>query len=446
MKKEGVISMSTRELKRLHVIQQVTEKRFKQAKAAESLELSLRQIKRLVKRLREEGPRGIVHRLRGQPSNRKHPSALKDKTLRLCQTRYRGFGPTLAQEKLLERDKIRVNRETLRQWLLEAGLWEKTKKGLKHRSWRERKECFGEMIQMDGSHHDWLEGRGPEPVLMGLIDDATNHVFARFYDYEGTFPALDSFKRYTLRYGLPQSVYLDKHSTYQSQAKPRLEEELEGQRKAQSQFERALEELGVRVIHADSPQAKGRVERLFGIFQDRLIKEMRLENIRTKEEANRFLTRYLPRYNRRFQREPKSPANLHQPLPEDLKLKRIFSVQKRRLLRNDNTIRHNKKLYLIETPWNGRRPRRIQTEERLNGRLYLLDEDRELRYREIRERPLLPAPMKAPFPHKPPRIIPPSDHPWRKFRLPGSPSLSQDRLLTTNQKGDNSKLHKRGHF
>ena len=446
MKKEGIISMSTRELKRLHVIQQVTEKRFKQAKAAEYLELSLRQIKRLVKRFGEEGPRGIIHRLRGKSSNRKRPDRLKEKTLRLCQTRYRGFGPTLAQEKLVERDKIRVNRETLRQWLLESHLWEPRKKARKHRSWRERKECLGEMIQMDGSHHDWLEGRGPWLVLMGCIDDAANRVFARFYDYEGTFPALDSFQRYIHRYGLPQSVYLDKHSTYRSWAKPRLEEELEGQRKAQSQFERALEELGVRVIHADSPQAKGRVERLFGIFQDRLVKEMRLAGIRTKEAANTFLTRYLPCHNRRFQREPKSPLDLHRPLPKGLPLNHILSVQKKRFLRNDNTIRHHKKLYLLESRWNGRRPRSIQTEERLNGRLYLLDEGRELRYREVQERPLLLAPMKTHSPNKPSRMIPPPDHPWRKFRLPGSPRSGQSLVLSTNQEGDISNLHKRGHF
>lgn len=426
--------MSTRELKRLHVIQQVTEKRLKQRKAAEYLKLSLRQIKRLVKRLREEGPRGIIHRLRGQVSNRKHPDLLKDKTLRLCRTRYRGFGPTLTQEKLVERDKIRVNRETLRQWLLESHLWEPRKKARKHRSWREPKECLGEMIQMDGSHHDWLEGRGPWLVLMGYIDDAANRVFARFYDYEGTFPAMDSFHRYTLRYGLPQAVYLDKHSTYQSQARPRLEEELEG-KKPLSQFERALEELGVHVIHADSPQAKGRVERLFGVFQDRLVKEMRLAGIKTKEEANLFLARYLPRHNRRFQREPQSPINLHRPLPKDLDLRRILSIQKKRFLRNDNTIRHHKKLYLLESRWNGRRPRSVQTEERLNGRLYLLDEDRELRYRQIQERPLLRAPKKALFPTKPPRIIPPPDHPWRKFRLPGRVSFPKTVFFPQTKKG-----------
>jgi hypothetical protein len=242
------------------------------------------------------------------------------------------------------------------------------------------------MIQMDGSHHDWLEGRGPKLVLMGYIDDATGNVFARFYDYEGTLPALDSFSRYLHRYGLPQSIYLDKHSTYRSQARTRLEERLE-RRPPLSQFERALEELGVQVIHADSPQAKGRVERLFGTFQDRLVKEMRLERIKTKEEANHFLTRYLPEYNRRFRREPANRANLHRPHPRQRDLKRILSIQKRRVLRNDNTIRHQKKLYLIEDSWNGKRPREILTEERLDGRLYLLDENRELRFREVQEAP-----------------------------------------------------------
>lgn len=444
MKKEGTIAMSAKEVKRLPVIHQVKERRIKQSHAAQLLHLSIRQIRRLLTRVRGEGERGLVHKLRGKPSNRRHPEKLKQTVLRLYERRYQGFGPTLAQEKLWERERIRLGRETLRRWLLEARSWEPRKRGSIHRQWRERKPCFGEMIQMDGSHHDWLEGRGPELVLMGYIDDATNRVFARFYDYEGTFPAMDSFSRYVHRYGLPQSVYLDKHSTYQSSAQPRWAKDGDG-KKPQSQFERALTELGVQVIHADSPQAKGRIERLFGIFQDRFIKEMRLEGIRNKEGANAFLTHYLPRYNQRFQREPQNQVNLHRPLPKNLDLKRILSLQKKRFLRNDNTLRHNKKLYLLENHWNGKRPRWIQTEERLNGKLYLLAGNQPLRYREVQERPaVLLRPKPRPSPPKPP-ILPP-DHPWRKFRLPGSPVFSQNRTLSTDQKGDISNEHKRGHF
>lgn len=426
--------MSTRELKRVYVVQQALEKRIKQEKAAELLELSTRQIKRLVRRLKKEGPCGIIHKLRGRKSNRKHPEKLRERVIQLYKKHYLGFGPTLAQEKLSERNQIRIGRETLRRWLLEGGDWEPRKKGHKHREWRERKASFGEMIQMDGSHHDWLEGRGPKFVLMGYIDDATGNVFARFYDYEGTFPAMESFQRYVTRYGLPQSVYLDKHSTYQSPAQPRWAKDGDG-KKPQSQFERALETLGVRVIHADSPQAKGRVERLFGVFQDRLVKEMRLERIKTQEGANHFLIRYLSEYNRRFRKAPANAANLHRPLPKRRDLKHILSIQKRRTLRNDNTIHHEKKLYLIENSWKGKRPREILTEERLDGRLHLLDENRELRFREVKEAPrATPQPRPRRFYPKPPVLS--LDHPWRKFLLPGSPRPDKKGTLLTSTKGD----------
>ena len=178
----------------------------------------------------------------------------------LYQETYLGFGPTLFQEKLWQRDGIKIDKETLRKWLIEEELWKKRRKGREHRHWRERKAYFGEMIQMDGSHHDCLEGRGPELVIMAYIDDATNTAFARFYDYEGTIPAMDSFKAYIEQYGIPQCLYLDRHSTYKSTGSLIIEEELEGKREPQSQFERAMDELGVDVIHANSPQAKGRME------------------------------------------------------------------------------------------------------------------------------------------------------------------------------------------
>jgi len=280
-----IILMSGEELRRLGVIRRVLEGGMRQAKAAGILGLSERQVRRIVKRVGQEGDRGIIHKSRGRWSNRRLTEGLKERVLGVYREKYPDFGPTFASEKLEEVDGIKLGVQTLRNWLLEAGLWQKRRKGRRHRRWRQRKEYRGEMIQMDGSHHDWLEGRGSELVLMGYIDDATNNVLGRFYDYEGTLPAMDSFQRYVRRYGLPQSVYLDRHTTYKSTAKPTLEDELGG-RKAMSQFERALEELGVKVIHANSPQAKGRIERLFGTFQDRLIKEMRLKDIKTKEQAN----------------------------------------------------------------------------------------------------------------------------------------------------------------
>ena len=249
MEEKSIIKIAQRELKRLKVIQEVMEKRIAQKTAGIILGIGGRQVRRLANRVKEEGPQGIIHRARGKSSNRKIPDEVRDKVIKIYETRYRDFGPTLSSEKLLEKEKIEVCDETLRIWLIEEGLWKIKRKRRKHRTWRQRKECLGQMVQMDGSHHDWLEGRGPKLVLMGYIDDATGRVYARFYDYEGTFPAMDSFKRYIKKYGIPHSVYLDKHSTYKSTRELSIEEQLEGREEPLSQFQRALKELAVEVIY-----------------------------------------------------------------------------------------------------------------------------------------------------------------------------------------------------
>lgn len=369
-----------------------------------------------MKEVRRSGPEGIIHKLRGRESNRKHEEGIRDRVIELYQKRYVGFGPTLLSEKLLEEKKIEVNRETLRQWLLEERLWERQRKGVKHLQWRERKECFGEMTQVDGSHHDWLEGRGPELVLMGYIDDATNRVFAKFYDYEGTLPAMDSFYGYQKEYGLPHSIYIDRLKAYRGDGKPSLEAELAGQDRELSQFERALEDLGVEVIHAQSPQAKGRVERLFRTFQDRLIKEMRLAGVKTKEEANEFLKTYLPKFNRRFARQAKREVNLHREVQKGINLKQVLSIQTKRVLRNDNTIRHENKFYQIENRWNGRKPKGVVVEERMDGKLCLSWEGKELKYRRIEEQPRVEEPVKRSGYRsgKNPNSRPKMEHPWKR--------------------------------
>jgi transposase len=251
-----IFRMSIKEAKRLTVIERIVGKQLRQVEGARLLELSTRQIRRLTGRVRKEGAKGIIHRSRGRPSNRKTAPETRERVLDLCRDVYAGFGPTLASEKLSEREGIRINAETLRLWLNEARIPYEGRKKRPHRQWRERKRCCGEMVQVDGSHHDWLEGRGPRLVLMGYIDDATGRVFARFYGYEGTLPVLDSFGRYVGRYGLPGSVYLDRHTTYKSSGKPTIEDELNN-RRPQSQFERAMAELGVKVIHANSPRPRG---------------------------------------------------------------------------------------------------------------------------------------------------------------------------------------------
>ena len=417
MESHAVMAMTAQEARRLYLVQQVLERKLRQRPAADVAGCSLRQLQRLVRRVRQEGPPGIVHRLRGRRSNRRHPATLRQRILALYQAHYEDFGPTLAREKLAERHRLALGRETLRRWLVAAGLWQGRRQRPRHHQWRERKACCGEMVQVDGSHHDWLEGRGPQLVLMAYIDDATNEVFARFYDYEGTLPALDSFARYVRRYGLPQSVYVDRHTTYRSPAKRTIEDELAGRARPQSQFERALSELGVQVIPAYSPQAKGRIERLFGTFQDRLVKELRLAGVTTREAANAFLEAYLPRHNRHFGHVPRSPVNLHRPCPSAAVMRRALTIRQPRGLRADNTIQHEGQTYLLETRWHGQRPTTIQTEVRLDGKLYLVDGDRPLGYRAVAQRPRV-----APQPATPPqgrqrRRLPPPDHPWRRFAL-----------------------------
>ncbi len=404
---EDILIMSQREVKRLYVIRKAIDRRIKQREAADLLELGQRQIRRLIKRVRDESDKGIIHRSRGKQSHRAIAEGIKKKALDLCRGIYAGFNPTFASEKLFERNKIKLSRETLRQWFIAEGLSYDNRKARPHRKWRERKAHCGEMLQLDGSHHDWFEGRGKPCVLMAYIDDASSRVYARFYEYEGTFPAMDSFKRYILKYGLPQSVYLDRHTTYKGKRKPTIEEEL-ADRKPLSQFGRALEELGVQLIHAQSAPAKGRIERLFKTFQDRLIKEMRLRGISGIVAANEFLNEYLPVFNRRFNVEALSPHDLHRPLPKGIEFDKILSIRTPRTLYNNFTIAHKGKLYQVE---DNVRTRQVIVEERLDGSLFITYKARVLRYKQIMQRP-----EKVKQPHKPHVYKPAAmDNPWRKF-------------------------------
>ena len=409
MTDKDMITMSRRETKRLHIIHQALDKRITQKTAAELVGLSSRQIRRILKRVRKEGDDGISHRSRGKASNRRFPQKVKDKALKLYREKYGDFGPTFACEKLLDVHKIKLSDETLRLWLNQESIPYEKRKGRKHRQWRERKHHFGEMLQMDGSHHDWFEGRGPECVLMGYIDDATGKVNGRFYDYEGTMPAMDSFKRYIKRYGIPQSVYLDKHSTYKSNAKQSIEDELED-KKPMSQFERSLTELGITVIHANSPQAKGRIERSFRTLQDRLVKEMRLARISSVVQANEFLIKYHPIYNAKFKVKPVSDVDVHQPTLSIRELNRIFCIREDRTLRNDFTIAYNGKLYQIK---DAIKTQKVAVEERLDGSLHITHMGLDLSYREIKRRPVKEN-LKTPLLIE--RKYQPADHPWKRLR------------------------------
>jgi len=398
------IVLRQKELKRLHVIHKVLEEGMTQKEAAQLVSLSERQIRRIVQRIRREGDAGVCHRARGTPSYRKLPTKLKERIVHLYRTTYADFGPTLFTEKLEEREAISISHETARAWLTDEGLWTTHRRRRAHREWRERKDRFGELIQMDGSHHDWFEGRGPACVFMGYIDDATGNVFGRFYGYEGILPAMDSFGRYSTKHGLPLTVYLDKHTTYKSWTK----RDDVGEVEPVSQFGRALAELGVRMRHAHSPQAKGRIERLFQTFQDRLVKEMRLRGVSTTAEGNRFLASYLPGYNRRFSVPPKKAEDLHRSC-NDLDLDTILCIKTERTLKNDHTIQYKGTLYQVDDRI---RAKKVTVEELLDGRMRIRGTGVILSFHEIMQRPV-PSEKERPFIPKGKGHRPPADHVWQ---------------------------------
>jgi len=409
---KDIIVMKPEEMRRIHIIRTAMEKAITQNEAAVKIGVCERQVRRIVARVRAIGDRGIVHRLRGKKSNRAFGDSVKNKVLELFKDKYSDFGPTLASEKILERDKIKVNDETLRRWLVERNIPHRERRKRKHRQWRERKERYGEMIQIDGSHHNWFEDRGESCVLMGYIDDATGKPYARFYPYEGLMPAMDSFKRYIRKYGIPLSVYLDKHATYKSQGKPTIEDELNGTGPL-SQFERALEELGVKIIHANSPQAKGRIERLFNTFQDRVVKEMRLNKISNIEKGNRFLGKYLPVYAKRFGVVPAEPEDMHRQIPTGIVLDDVLCRKTERILRNDYTIAHNSQLYQI---YNKIRAKKVDVIEKLNGSMFVMYKQKRLRFKLIAARPQKqeeqPRMLRLSKSHKPN-----PNHPWLNYKI-----------------------------
>ena len=409
MVREDRVIMSVKELRRVSVIRQTMEKTLTQVKAGTLLGLTPRHIRRLIERVAQAGDQGLAHRGRGKPSNRQIPEQVKAKALTLYEKQYGDFGPTLAAEKLAERHGMAVNAETLRGWLLAKGVTHFQRRKRPHRAWRERRAHVGELIQLDGSHHDWLEGRGPRCVLMAYIDDASSRVYARFYEYEGTIPAMDSFQRYIRQYGIPLAVYADKHTTYQSPAPPTVDDQLAGV-KPTSQFGRALGELAVELIPAHSPQAKGRVERLFKTVQDRLVKELRLAEVSTLEAANRFLERYLPIYNRRFAVRPAQAADLHRPRPAHRELDRMLCLKTIRCLRKDFTIAYQGGLYQIHETI---RAPHVLVEEHVEGTMRITHQGRSLGFHAITSRPVKIA---AVTPVHPPRrpVTPRPDHPWRR--------------------------------
>jgi len=431
----GDIKMSARERRRLEMMSRVRDKHVLLLKAAELLELSYRQVKRLWRRYRQEGDAGLVHRLRGRPSGRNKGNKFRQAVLDLYKTRYGDFGPTLACE-YLAKDGYRLNHETLRGWLIREGRWERRRKRARHRQWRERKEHMGELVQMDGSIHDWFEGRGPKVVLMVMIDDATNRTYARFVPSETTEGAMECFEHYVRLYRLPQALYVDLDSIYRvPNGQPTMAEQLDGQAHPLTQFERAMRVLGVKISLAYSPQAKGRVERRNGVFQDRLVKALRLAGIQTIAEANQFLDRsFLPDMNRRFTVPPALVTDLHRPIAKDVNLTEVLSIEESRTVARDWTIRWHNRYFQIKA---GQLPlpgRVIILRQLRNGQIQLLYQGRKLQWKELPQRPMPVTQVSRKsqtFQVRLPRK-PAANHPWRQYgnlRRPDSPLPSDEPLM-----------------
>jgi len=335
--------MSRRELERVEVMGRVGSGDLQLQDAAAVLGLSYRQTKRVWRRYREGGAEGLKHGNAGRDSNRGKPKKLRRRVLNLIGKKYSGteaerFGPTLAAEHLAEEDGIALDHETLRRWMLEEGLWSRRRKRRKHCQRRERKPHFGELVQLDGSFHDWLEGRGPRGCLMNMVDDATGTTQARLGKEETIWAAAQLLRIWIEHYGVPRALYTDWKNVYRRKATPG--EQLRGEVPV-TQFAGMCQKLGIRIIAASSPQAKGRVERNHGTQQDRLIKKLRRRGISSYEAANQYLEQeYLPQHNRRFARPPAQPQDYHGCRPSARELREIFRLETMRSISHDWVIRH----------------------------------------------------------------------------------------------------------
>lgn len=413
--------MSRRELRRAGVFTRVESGELKLKNAAEILGISYRQSKRLWKRFQQEGPEGLKHRSAGQESNRRKPEKLRERVLRLVRKKYSGeegerFGPTLAAEHLGSDDRVEIHPQTLRRWMLEEGLWSRARKRRAHRIQRERKAHFGELVQLDGSFHDWFEGRGPRGCLMNLVDDATSKAVASMGKEETTWAAVGVLRTWIQKHGIPVALYTDWKTVYVRE--PTEKELLHGSVPV-TQFGAMCARLGIKIIAANSPQAKGRVERNHGTHQDRLVKKMRLKNIATYEAANAFLQReYLPEHNRRFARKPASREDYHQPAPCKRELEEAFHLETGRTIGNNWVVRHDSRYFQMQRQGQYYPPAKskVQVCEWEDGRLEIHYRNRKLRWQEIAApAPATPLPESAALRgvhRKPP--APAANHPWRQ--------------------------------
>jgi len=410
--------MSNKEINQISVFERLKNREIKQKEAGVILNLSTRQIRKKLKTFRRLGPKGLIHGMRGRPSNNRFDPAVKQRAIFLVENKYPDFQPTFASEKLEENHKLIVNHETLRLMMIEAGLWQVRKRKPTHREWRERKECFGELIQLDGSDHDWFEGRLPKCTLLAFIDDATSRITHLEFAGETTIGVMGATKRYIEKHGIPHELYVDRGKVFKVNLNNEEEDKI-------TQYRRAVEELGSTLTYARSPQAKGRVERLFGTLQDRLVKELRLRNISTIKEANEFIeNEYLPKHNEKYSVEPKSNTDLHKEA-KGYDLDEILCIKEIRVLTSDFTLRYKNKWYQLEKkqktlvfPKND-----LTVKTHLDGRVTLSIRSTGLCFHEIdkpvekRIKVIGKKTERKPW-------IPPVDHPWRRQNIIKKAELS----------------------
>jgi transposase len=422
------IALSQRERDRLRVLHEVQQKHLSQVAAAKRLKVTDRQVRRMLLRIREHGDGALVHGLRGRPSNRKLAGRFEQKVLARVGQRYADFGPTLAAEHLAK-DGLLVSRETLRRWMTKAAFWSPRRQRVKKiHVWRERRASFGELVMQDSSPFRWLEDRGPACQLIAVIDDATSRIHARFSAQDTTEENLRTFGGWVRRYGRPLAHYTDKNSIFRSYRAAEISEQLQGEG-ARSQFGRALQELGIEWIAAQSPQAKGRIERLFATLQDRLVKEMRLAGIASIQGANHFLEiHFLPEWEQRFTVAARNPRNAHRRLGREQHLEEILSVRVARKVAQDHTVSWdgNRWGLLREEVCAGLRGAAVEIERRLDGSHWMRYRGRYLHLRPCPEparRSASPSGLRPPglaeqTPRPQTQIKPqyhvPAGHPWRR--------------------------------
>jgi hypothetical protein len=413
--------MSVRELKRQEVMGRISRKEIGLQDAAALMEVSYRQAKRIWKRYRMQGARGLVHGSAGRASSRSKPAELRRQILAKVREKYSGeigqrFGPTLAAEHLSSDDGLEVHPETLRRWMMEAGLWSRARKHKPHRKRRERRKYFGELVQFDGSLHAWFEERGAKCFLMNMVDDATSRTGAIFSEQESIWAAVGVLRKWVQKYGIPKALYTDWKNVYVTEPTPK--QELRGEVPL-TQFGRMCAKLGLRIIAASSAQAKGRVERNHGTHQDRLIKKMRLQQVSSIEEGNRFLPSYLREHNRRFSDRPTEPEDYHTPVPKGLDLESVFRLEETRTISNDWVVSYRGRLLQIQAQSRHYAPARskVMVCEWEDGRLGIYYREQLVEWEEIPQRPPKEKPpvvvMKKSVHHTRNRQ-PALDHPWKQ--------------------------------